>query len=95
LSSPERGLLEYNCGILINIAGTVRHGVGYWFAFRYLSVHAASDPAGHAAFVEIRRSVEFPHRVELVRTGGQLSPPRRPRCATLGRLRTTGATALS
>jgi hypothetical protein len=54
-------LLEYNCGILINIAGTVRHGVGYWFAFRYLSVHAASDPAGHAAFVEIRRSVEFPH----------------------------------
>jgi hypothetical protein len=53
-------LLEYNCGILINIAATVRHGVGYVFTFRDDSVQAASDRTDHAVFVQMLRSVEFP-----------------------------------
>ena len=53
-------LLAYNCGILINIAATVHHGVGYWFAFRDPAVAAATDPADHAAFMDILRSVQFP-----------------------------------
>lgn len=53
-------LLTYNCGILINIAGVVHHGVGYRFGFRDLNVHAATDPADHAAFVHILESVQFP-----------------------------------
>jgi hypothetical protein len=54
-------LLEYNCGILINMAATVRHGVGYVFVFRDDSVQAASDRTDHAVFAQILRSVEFPH----------------------------------
>jgi hypothetical protein len=54
-------LLEYNCGILINIAATVRHGVGYVFTFRDDNVQAASDQTDHAVFAQILRSVEFPH----------------------------------
>ncbi len=54
-------LLEYNCGILINTAATVRHGVGYVFVFRDDSVQAASDRTDHAVFAQILRSVEFPH----------------------------------
>lgn len=54
-------LLEYNCGILINIAVTVRHGVGYVFTFRDDSVQAATDRTDHAVFAQILRSVEFPH----------------------------------
>jgi len=52
-------LLAYNCGILINIAATVQHGVGYQFVFRDSGVSAASDPADHAAFLQILRSVQF------------------------------------
>jgi hypothetical protein len=54
-------LLEYNCGILINIAATVRHGVGYVFTFRDDSVQAAFDRTDHAVFAATLRSVEFPH----------------------------------
>jgi hypothetical protein len=54
-------LLEYNCGILINIAATVRRSVGYVFTFRDDSVQAASDRTDHAVFAQILRSVEFPH----------------------------------
>jgi hypothetical protein len=54
-------LLEYNCGILINMAATVRHGVGYVFVFRDDGVQAASDPTDHAVFAKILSSVEFPH----------------------------------
>ncbi|MBW8750727.1 MAG: hypothetical protein JF565_04800 [Propionibacteriales bacterium] len=54
-------LLEYNCGILINIAATVRHGVGYVFTFRDDNVQAASDPTDHAAFAQMLGSVDFPH----------------------------------
>jgi hypothetical protein len=53
-------LLAYDCGILVNIAGVVHHGVGYRFGFRDLNVHAATDPADHAAFTEILGSVQFP-----------------------------------
>lgn len=54
-------LLAYNCGILINIAATVRHGVGYQFVFRDSGVSAASDPADHAVFLQMLRSVQFPN----------------------------------
>ena len=53
-------LLDYNCGILINIAAIVQHDVGYVFTFRDDSVQAASDRADHALFAQILRSVEFP-----------------------------------
>jgi hypothetical protein len=53
-------LLEYNCGILINLAATVRHGVGYVFTFRDDNVQAASDRTDHAVFVQLLHSVEFP-----------------------------------
>ena len=52
-------LLAYNCGILINIAATVHHGVAYQFVFRDGGVAAASDPADHATFLQILRSVHF------------------------------------
>ena len=54
-------LLEYDCGILINIAATVKQGVGYVFTFRDDNVQAASDPTDHAVFARILRSVAFPH----------------------------------
>jgi hypothetical protein len=53
-------LLAYNCGILINIAATVHHGVAYQFVFRDGGVPAASDPGDHAAFLQILRSVQLP-----------------------------------
>ncbi len=54
-------LLEYNCGILINIAETVQHGMGYVFTFRDDNVQTASDRTDHAVFSQILGSVEFPH----------------------------------
>jgi hypothetical protein len=53
-------LLEYNCGILINLAAAVHHGVGYQFGFRDPTVKAASDPADHETFLGILTSVQFP-----------------------------------
>jgi hypothetical protein len=53
-------LLAYNCGILINLAAAVHHGVGYQVGFRDPSVKAATDPADHAAFLAILESVQFP-----------------------------------
>jgi hypothetical protein len=53
-------LLAYDCGILINIAGTVHDGVGYWFGFRDPSVQAATDPADRRAFLQILGSVHLP-----------------------------------
>jgi hypothetical protein len=53
-------LLAYNCGILINHAVTVHHGVGYDFAFRDPTVAAATDPTDHAALLDILGSVQFP-----------------------------------
>jgi hypothetical protein len=53
-------LLEYDCGILINVAATVYGGVGYHFGFRDPAVHAASDPADHADFLHILQSAQFP-----------------------------------
>ncbi len=53
-------LLTWNCGILINIAVTVDHGVGYFFVFRDPSVKAATDPTDGATFKSILDSVRFP-----------------------------------
>ena len=53
-------LLAYNCGILINIAAAVYHGVGYQFVFRDSGVAAASNAADHATFLQMLRSVQFP-----------------------------------
>jgi hypothetical protein len=53
-------LLGYNCGILINNAITVHKGTAYLFGFRDPAVHAATDPADRAAFLELLKSVKFP-----------------------------------
>jgi hypothetical protein len=53
-------LLAYNCGILINLAAAVHHGVGYQFGFRDPTVNAATDPTGQAAFLAILASMQFP-----------------------------------
>jgi hypothetical protein len=53
-------LLAYNCGILVNMAVTVTHGVEYWFAFLDHGVAAANDPADHAIFMKMLSSVRFP-----------------------------------
>lgn len=56
----QRGtLLDYNCGILVNIAATVHHGVGYCFSFVDDFVHAATDPTDHATFLKMLKSVQF------------------------------------
>ena len=52
-------LLAWNCGILINIAPVVHNGIGYLFGFRDPAVHAATDPADRAAFLEILNSVRL------------------------------------
>jgi hypothetical protein len=52
-------LLAYNCGILVNQAVTVRHGVEYWFVFVDRGVPAATDPPDRAMFLDILRSVRF------------------------------------
>lgn len=53
-------LLGYNCGILINSGITVHKGIAYLFGFRDPAVHAATDPADRAAFLELLKSVQFP-----------------------------------
>lgn len=52
-------LLGYNCGILVNIAVTVRRGVAYCFTFVDDSVPAATDPTDRDTFLAILRSVQF------------------------------------
>lgn len=57
----ERGtLISWNCGILINVAVTVHHGIGYTFGFRDPAVAAATDPTDRAIFVGALGSVRFP-----------------------------------
>jgi len=57
----EPGVLaSYDCGILINTAITVHHGVAYVFGFRDPAVHAASSPEDRALFVGLLESVTFP-----------------------------------
>ena len=53
-------LLEYDCGILINLAVTVHNGVGYQFLLRDPAIHASTDPTDQKAFLELLESVEFP-----------------------------------
>jgi hypothetical protein len=54
-------LLDYNCGILINMAATVDHGVGYVFLLRDPGVASATDPKDSATFARMLNSVRFPH----------------------------------
>jgi hypothetical protein len=53
-------LLGWNCGAVINIAVTVRNGVGYVFTFRDLAVQAATDPVDRAIFRAMLDSIELP-----------------------------------
>ena len=53
-------LLAYDCGILINLAVTVHHGVGYVFAMRDPTVPAATDPTDAAIFAGLLGSVRLP-----------------------------------
>jgi hypothetical protein len=53
-------LLGWDCGILINIALTVHNGTGYLFGLRDPAVHAATDAADRATFLELLGSVGFP-----------------------------------
>lgn len=53
-------LLSWNCGLLINVALTVRNGTGYTFGFKNPDVPAATDPADRAAFETLLSSVKLP-----------------------------------
>jgi hypothetical protein len=53
-------LLEYDCGILINLAVTVHKGVGYEFLLRDPAIHASSDPSDQESFLALLHSVKFP-----------------------------------
>lgn len=53
-------LLAYDCGILINLAVTLRNGVGYTFALRDPNVAAATDPTDAATFAALLDSIQFP-----------------------------------
>lgn len=53
-------LLAYNCGILVNCAVTVHHGIGYWFVFVDQGVASAVDPTDRATFLDVLGSVRFP-----------------------------------
>jgi hypothetical protein len=53
-------LLAYDCGILINLAITVRSGFGYYFTFRDPGVQAATDPTDRATFIRMLTSVRLP-----------------------------------
>jgi hypothetical protein len=53
-------LLSWDCGILINIAVMVHNGAGYLFGFRDPAVHAATDAADRATFLDLLKSVRFP-----------------------------------
>ena len=52
-------LVQFNCGILINIAVTVHDGSGYTFGFRDPTVQVAADPADQAIFTGILASAQF------------------------------------
>jgi hypothetical protein len=53
-------LISWNCGILINLAVTVHHGIGYTLGFRDPVVNAASEPNDHKTFVDLLTSLRFP-----------------------------------
>jgi hypothetical protein len=53
-------LLAYNCGILVNLAVTVHHGIGYNFTFVDDSVQSVTDPTDRATFLNMLKSIHFP-----------------------------------
>jgi len=52
-------LLAWNCGVLVNQAVTVQHGVGFFFGFLDQSVHVATDTADRKLFLKLLSSVQF------------------------------------
>ena len=60
IGAKPGSLLTWDCGILINIAVTVDHGIGYFFVFRDPNVKAATEPTDSATFSSILDSVQFP-----------------------------------
>ena len=52
-------LLAWNCGVLVNQAVTVHHGVGFFFGFLDQSVHAATDATDRKLFLKLLSSVHF------------------------------------
>jgi hypothetical protein len=52
-------LLEYNCGILINLAVAVHAGKQYQFGFRDPDTKTASDPTDHKTFLAILSTVRI------------------------------------
>ena len=52
--------IAWNCGILINMAMTVRDGIGYSFNMRDFSVAAATDPTDRALLQQLLDGVVFP-----------------------------------
>jgi hypothetical protein len=52
-------LLAWNCGVLVNQAVTVQHGVGFFFGFLDQSVHAATDAADRKLFLKLLSSIQF------------------------------------
>jgi len=52
-------LLAWNCGVLVNQAVTVEHGVGFFFGFLDQAVHAATDAADRKLFLKLLSSVQF------------------------------------
>jgi hypothetical protein len=52
--------VAFNCGLLINLAVALHHGVEYQFTLRDPTVQAATDPADQAVFSRILESVHFP-----------------------------------
>ena len=60
IGGQEGVFLAWNCGAVINLAVTVRAGVGYVFVFRDLAIQASTDPADRVLFQSILDSVRFP-----------------------------------
>jgi hypothetical protein len=52
-------LLAWNCGVLVNQAVTVQHGVGFFFGFLDPSVHAATDAADRKLLLKLLGSIQF------------------------------------
>ncbi len=59
IGSEPGTFMAWDCGILINVAVAVHNGKGYVFGFRDPAIHAATDLADRAVFLEILKSVKY------------------------------------
>ena len=53
-------MLGWDCGLLINMAFTIKEGVSYQFVFRDSTIAAATDAADRATFDDFLNTVELP-----------------------------------